>query len=448
MNKLFFFTIAVVLFLPYASAAELVLDLDKAVETALVRNFSLEQARKDYEVAYWSQRIALSNYLPQIRAGFAVEKHYNQPVSGRSHNYRSDLTLRQSLVNLGQIADIRAASSERDYRKQQKDSFKQVIIYDVLSFFYRSLLDEQKLRIRKGAVLLAKEEMGIAKARYKEGVVSYYDLLRSETRYLTAESQLRQAKSEYQKSLNKLKNILGYGPSQKISLKGEFGFAFDPINYQDLVQEVATGHPQFAAAKYLIRQMKQRVSSARADFVPRLDLEAVQSLAHRKISGSGGLSAGSLDNFGSDNYWTAYLRVSLPLFEGARRYSQLKKTYQQLERAELEKDKLLSDIKKDINSFYQDYLSAQELVVSQKKNLDKSEELYRLVRRRYKLGESSEIELLDAHLNLIDVEIAYKEAQYQAIVSYYGMFLAAGQLDLKWIEAYSRQKSDRQTEKN
>lgn len=426
VNKFLFFVIFFSLFSLALAAGEegQVIDLKSAIEIALERNPRLNQIRKDSEIAHWNQRIILSTYLPQAAAGFSAQRYDNHPSLTYDENYQFDLVLRQRLLDLSRIADIRAASSAKRYQKENQRAYEQVIIFDVIRYFYRSLLSRQELEIRKEALSLAEEEFQIAEARYSQGMVSYYDLLRSESKYLSAKSGLRRSQSEYHKSLNDFKNIIGYDSGEKIFLEGDFSFSAEQDYPESLTQTISSLHPRLAAAAYVVSQRQQNLSSSRAEFFPRLDLEAVQS-ASKYSQIPGGQEW--------DDYWRVNLKVSFPLFEGARRYFQVNKSHQELEQARIQEIEILNEIKKDIDSFYQDYLAAEEEMVSQKKNVERSRELYQLVRQRYKVGEASEIELLDAHLNLIDVESAFKEVRYRTIVSYYGVLLAAGQLEVERV---------------
>lgn len=404
---------------PFLVRAEaLVLDLEAAVKVALKQSPVLAQIRKDSEIAHWDQRTALSAYLPHLVSNFSVQRYHNHPSLLHKENYQLDLIFRQNLVDFSQIAKIKAASLGRDYQTQSEFSYRQVLVFDVIRYFYRCLLDRQKLEIRKRALGLAKEELSIAQLRYKEGLVSYYDFLRSETRYLATSAELNKAESDYRKSLNEFSNLLGFEPAKDIILEGELVFDEPSFRVEALTQNLEVYHPRLLALGYLINQKQELLNSSRAEFFPTLQLEAVQSAPKYQANRSDW-----------DHYWAAYLKISFPLFEGGRRYAQLKRNQAGLKKAELKKQEILNELKKDIDSFYQDYLSAKELMLSYRKNLEKSEELYQLVRERYISGESSEIELLDAHLNLVDIEFRYQEAKYQATVSYYGVLLAAGQLD-------------------
>jgi outer membrane protein len=423
MNRNFALVIIIMvlgLFSSASGAEEMIFDLNTAVELALTNNPRLQQMRRDSEIAHWNQRIALSTYLPHITAGFSAASIHSHPTLPYRENYQADLVLRQSMINFAQVADIKAASSGKRYQQENLHSYRQIVMFNCLQQFYHCLLAQDKLRLREKALSLAEEELRIAGTRYKEGLVSYYELLRSETKHLTASAELRKAEAEYRKSLNEFKNILGYKPEEKIVLKGQLVFKIKEIIPKHLSQEIDLYHPSLAAVDYLIEQREQGVSSSRAEFLPRLDLEVAHSAAkHYNVATAGDWN----------NHWSAYLTVSFPLFEGARRYSELQKSQQEYEKAELQKIELVNEIEKNIDSFYQDYASARDLMTSQEKNLQKSQELYELVRERYALGEASEIELLDAHLNLIATEASYKEATYQVIVSYYGILLSAGQLE-------------------
>ncbi len=425
--KSFFILVLSVLFLfgTYAEGEELTLDLNRAVETALIRNPALQQMKKDADIAVWNRRSVFSTYLPHAFAEFSAEKYYEHSGLYYDENYSLDLILRQSLIDVSRIADIRAAYSMESAQKQNLLGFEQKVIFDVIRLFYRAVLDEEKLATRAKALSLAEEELEVAKKRYDEGIISYYDLLRSETKKLTASAEKRMAESEHRKSLNNFKEQLGYDPAKEIALEGELKVDESFIGEERYLDRSSYDNPRLAAAKYHIERESRNVQSARSAFLPSLGLEVFYRTAkHQQFT---------VDEW--DDHWAAFLKVSFPLFEGSRRYSALKTSHAELARSKERKKEITNEIKKDMESFYQDHIAAKELLKSQRKNLAMSRELYDLVRERYQVGESSEIELMDAHLNLIDVENTFKEAKYQTIVSYYGMLFSAGRLDKEgWNE--------------
>lgn len=426
MKTVFILTISAMFF--FGSVAEgqrLTIDLNRAVETALSKNPALQQMKKDAEVAAWNRKGVFSTYLPHVSAEFSAEKYYENTGLYYDENYSLDLILRQSLIDISQISDIRAAYSMESAQTRHLLGFEQKVIFDVIRLFYRAVLDEEKLATRAKALSLAEEELEVAAKRYDEGLISYYDLLRSETKKLTVSAEKRVAEAEYKKSLNELKEKLGYDPEKDLVVEGALKLEESSIDREGPFDKSSYKNPRLAAAEYHIDSDKRKVHSARASFLPNLGFEVFYRTAkHRQFT---------VDEW--DDHWVALLKVSFPLFEGSRRYSELKRAHAELERSKERKKEIRNEIKKNMDSFYQDHIAAKELLESQRKNLSMSRELYDLVRERYEVGESSEIELMDAHLNLIDVENSLKEAKYQTIVSYYGMLFSAGRLDKEgWNE--------------
>lgn len=425
MSKFFLTLVLAAVFLSASvSAQETVMELSEAVEAAILRNPGLEQMRSDSEIALWDQRIATSAYLPHLHASFSSKYYHDNPFLPYDENYQLDLMVRQSIINVREIAEIGRSSSMRESYKELLRAYEQNITYEVVLRFYRALLDQRKKEIRANALALAAEEKEVAEKRYAGGELSYYELLRSEATYLSAEAEKNRAEAEYNKSMNSLKEVLGYGPGKNLTLEGDLSSHLKSVGFRILSKELDSSHPSIAAADHQVEYMRRGVISSRAEFFPNLDLELLRSSAkHSQFAGAGKW----------DEQWGAYLRVSFPIFEGARRYFRVKRAREDLKKSESQKKELVIEKKKEIDSFYQDHGSALKLVESQKKNLSTSRELYDLVRKRYALGKASEIELLDAHINLIDVESSYDEAKYQVIVSYYGMLLSAGRLDREVI---------------
>lgn len=425
MNKIQIILVFLGFFSINCLAEELILDLNTAVDIALENNFSLLEVSKDTRIAHWAERVALSSYLPQANLLFSASDVHDHPYISYSENYQLDLTLTQSIFDLKKIKDISASSFFKKYQDEYYKSYYQFVIFNTIQFFYCALLAQENLNLRKKALSLAEEESRIANIRYQEGIVSYYDLLRAQTNYLTSKAELKNAQAEYQKTLYELKNVLGISPEKVIKLQGEFSFDYKEVNIDTVVDDLLTFHPQISACNYLVRMARAELNSARVEFLPKVSLEIVQSQAKRQA-----LSPSRQE---WDDYWIGYLKVSLPIFEGGRRYFQIKQAGEELQKTEIQRLSLINEIKKEVNCCYQDYISFKEIVKSQEENLKKAEELYLLVKDRYINGQASEIEFLDAHLNLISTELAFKQARCKAIISYYGILYYSGRISKEWL---------------
>lgn len=402
------------------SAQEVVLDLNRVIDEALINNFQLRQVYQDLKIAKWTQKIALSAYFPQLSFLFTATRYQDHPFITYKENYEYTVSLSQSILNIKQLSDIRSSSFYTKFQHQNFQAYKQYVIYEGIQLFYLSLLSQENLRVRERAYNLAKEQKRIAEIRYKEGMVSYYDLLRAETNLLTAQAEYKKASAQYEKSLDELRHYLGYAQDVNITLKGNFEFESKNLNINKILQQIGDS-PHIQALNYLVKKYNQDLNSSRSEFLPTLTLELQDSAGKQQAFASGRKEW--------DDYWAGYLKVSFPIFEGGRRFFQVNKAREELKKVKIQRDELISEIKKNIDSLYQDYLTAQEVVKSQKENLVRAEELHQLVKERYINGEASEIEFLDAYLNLISTQLAYKQALYDVITSYYGILYYAGIID-------------------
>ena len=424
------FTLISFILLSACSASDaqiLSLTLNSAIDIALSNNYFLQEQEQEVKIAASLHRQARAGYLPRLEAIFSASYFENHPYISYRQNYQADLVLTQRLIDLKQLFDIRSSAFQKQYQQYSLESQKQNVIFNTIRLFYGALLMRENLQVRENALHLAKEQKRIAAIRYEQGEVSSYDLLRAESNLLSADAELKQAAADYDKSLNELSLFLGYPARMRLAPEGEFHFHDTP---RDIVfpDQALQEHPRVNAALSQIGAKSAELSAARGEFLPRITLEALGASAKEQ--------AQAPNRKAWEEYWAGYIRVSLPLFEGGRRYYRIKQARQGLEKIELQKSFLINELEKGIYSFYGDYRAALDIAASQKKNLEKAEELYSLVRDRYIYGESSEIEFLDAYLNLISTQLAHKRALYNTIVSYCGMLYSAGRLNQEALSSH------------
>lgn len=415
--------IAIFFLSPTFSTDAIILNLKKAISLAIQNNHILKKLEKDNLISNLNYKQSLTSYLPQIGFSLSWETIKDHPYIDYDENLEYSLTLSQYVLNVEQIANIHANAFLAKYQFLQYEDYKQLLILNTIKVFYRCILAEENLKTRQRAFNLAKEQERIAKIRYKQGEVSYYDLLRAESNFLTAKAKLREAQAQYKKDYYELKYILAYNIDQEIKVKGKLAPITQKIGLEELIKTHPS--PKLLAMDNLIKAKEQKLRLTKAKFLPKLSIEFYDY-------------AGKKQPFASmreewDDYWIGYLKVSLPLFEGGRKVFQVKQSRYELEKVKIQRRSLADKIKKDIYSLYQDYLSASDIVSSQKLNLLKAEELWELVRKRYINGEASEIELLDANLNLISIGLAYKQAIFKQLIAYYKLLYQAGRLNKEVI---------------
>lgn len=400
---------------------KLILDLEEAINFALGNNPSLMIQSRQIDVASSLKGIRTSAYLPQLGVEFSAIHINDHPYLTYRENYELNFSLRQEIFNLKYLREIKASAYLKDYQLHTYEDLRQAIIYSTIVSFYRVLLEEENLKLRGKALNLASEQKRIAQVRYEEGYVSYYDLLRAETNYHSACAELRRAEAQYQKAVNEFKVLLGLDPEKEIELRGEFNFKGRGIPLKKLIYKIYAGHPKLKAYMDLINQKREELKASYSEYLPTISLEFYDTSARNVPF--------SLLRDEWDDYWIGYIKVSLPIFEGGRRFHQIKQLKQELRQLELKRLDLINEIKGRIFNFCHDYQASQEVLKAQRENLKKAKELYRLVKERYINGEAPEIELLDAYINLIQTELAYKEAMFGLITSYYGLLYSAGQLN-------------------
>ncbi|HYL99782.1 MAG TPA: TolC family protein, partial [Blastocatellia bacterium] len=150
-------------------------------------------------------------------------------------------------------------------------------------------------------------------------------------------------------------------------------------------------------------------------FLPRVDF-----FANFGVSGAG-LASGSSDYaFGA--------KVTFNLFDAGRK-ARIGQAVAATSAASAEKDRLADQIRLEVVTAYQQFISARERLVVASKVIAQAEETLRIVRDRYQEGLTTVTEVLRSETTGVRARVNLLAVRYDYYVSYAGLLIAAGSLN-------------------
>ncbi len=151
------------------------------------------------------------------------------------------------------------------YRKAVNDT-----LYNVRVAFYSILLAREVVTIRTEALDLLTRHLETTRLKYDVGVVSRFDVLRSEVEVANARPPLISARKDLVLAGETLKRVMGVDVSEPFEIEGELTFAEEAVDLDGLLKEADEASPELIIARKAERIASKNVKMAFGEFLPMI----------------------------------------------------------------------------------------------------------------------------------------------------------------------------------
>ena len=172
------------------------INFDKDMVTAKTQSLDALIAKNNVEYAKAEKMVAFSDNLPKVNAFMQYGGYERDSMDDTFHNeeWRGGVSVSWELFNFGSGIDSFRAANESYKIEKLNDSIAQDNIEINLTTAYSEVIRLEKLRVAMRSSLEASQEnYNIDTERYKAGLLSTQD-------YLKSEAQLRESKVDYNKA--------------------------------------------------------------------------------------------------------------------------------------------------------------------------------------------------------------------------------------------------------
>ncbi|HEY4650533.1 MAG TPA: TolC family protein [Pontibacter sp.] len=416
---------------PATTVATDSLTLEQCVNFALENRAAVEQARIDEAIGEREIKASLSGWFPQIAATYGGNyniKRQRQPFGdeivevGQKYNSSIALQATQNIFNSELLLASRASRSRRLLLGQQVTSTRINTVVEVSKAFYDVLLTQEQLRILDLNIARQEKQFNDARSRYEVGLVDKTDYQRAAITLANIRADRKRAEEGIKAGVAYLKQLMGYPVDQELKLTH---------NYSRMEQEVLADTTQ--ALAYDNRIELQQLQTQRQ--LLRLNTAYTRTGFLPTVSAFGNYNLLYFNNNLSDLYNQSYptsavgLQVSLPIFQGTRRWQNVKI-------AQLEEDRLdveIENTRRVLNTEYQTALANYKSDCTEwrtlQNNLKMAEEVYEIIRLQYNEGVKAYVELVVAETELRSTQINYYNALYNLLSSKLDLQRALGNID-------------------
>lgn len=324
------------------------------------------------------------------------------------HVYRAWGVFRQTFsADTFTLAGYRAATAAEEMTRAQQEIAQRGLKVTVTQAYYALVVAERGYATAQQALDQAARSLKASQELEKGGEVAHSDVITFQIQY----NQQKQAFQEATLAMGNARLALA------VMLFPDFNQNFNVVDDLDTSPALPTlgeatkmaeaGNPEVRAAMASLRESRYGVSQAKAAFLPTLSFDVdygieANAFAMRSVA-SGFREAGPLPNLGF--FVTATLNV--PVWHWGANISKLHQAEYQKQLAQVNLSYAQRQVLQNLYSYYNEARTAREELASLQNSASLAAEGLRLNTLRYKAGEATVLDVLNAQNTLTQARDSY-----------------------------------------
>lgn len=411
--KFALFVTALTLITPVVAADDgpLTLTLPEAVRIAVSRHPDVAKARAEADALKGKVREVRAQALPDASIVARAYRMRDPSLLNASgiENFPPELRdalvprgvnifdygiqIKQPLYTAGKVGTaLKLAAVEVEASGSEIDRAEQDLAVQVVRAFYDLLWAEkyQKLVIETQQQKSTHAEM--ARTRFKNGVATEVDVLRSEVAVANGQPDLVRSENSIRQARAQLNYLLFRPIDAPLTLSGDFDErAFDDATFDELAAEAIRRRPEMHRLRIAERSAAVRRDLAQAESRMRVDFSSGYGIATR-------LTSNLLNS--QFTRWNMAVDFTLPVFDGFRRSGLVWQATAAERQARLEREKLEQQVKLTLQQGLDELKAARETVTAAQATVGQAERVLSMMQNNYKWGAATTLDILDAQTAL------------------------------------------------
>ncbi len=404
--------------------------LNRLINEALEQNLDIQRAKTRLIEARSLYEGAVGRKSPTLDAkSLVAQKRRSEngelPI-GKLPAMKRDISLFEAgfdasweLDIFGRIdSSVKQASAKVDEIEANIEAVKLSIVTEIAKNYFelRFTQNEKKLHLQKIEIL--EKELNAIEIRFKNGDTSSIELENAKTKQELAKSALPNLEAKEYLFTLRIALLLGKNPESELGLLQEEGLNFTPASFPvgkraDLLLRRA----DIKAAKHRFEASLAELKMAQAEWFPKLIIGSAIGFQAQHLEDtfkSGSLLAGIIPT------------LSWRIFDGGRIEAQVNASDARLKESALAYHQAVLSALNEAESALYNYHFALKSIESYQNILNSTSSLHAMANRRFKLGDISLLEKLDASKNELDAQISLLNANHSAILSMLSLYKSLG----------------------
>ena len=395
----------------------LVLDLKGARQHALQHNRTLKNSGLAIDQSQERLKEAIAAGLPQITgamdysnalgAKITIRFNPDMPASEIPIKPQSNFNLQvsQLLFNGNYIVGIQLARLGESLSEKSYEKTEQEIIAQVTDGYYLVLMSKELLILLQKNMENLKEMYEKTAALEKVGIIEKTDVDLLSVQISALQNAINSSERQYEMAQNMLRLFIGATAETGLQITETLNQVFTQANSRNM--PIAPFNIQqnldFQLVTFQEQLVEKQVKMQQANYLPTLT--SFYTRTEKLIKPDFDMSPKNMLG----------LRLTIPVFSGGARASQVRQARIDLESTRNTKALLMEQLEIQEKQLRFNLNNAQETYTNQVKNLDVSRRVYNNLKLKFEHGLISGLDLVNADNNYVRAETDYISSVYQLL---------------------------------
>src|SRR5216117_1047946 len=330
-------------------------------------------------------------------------------VQASDVSYTISVLGKQLIFNGTTFPQIRGTFFQRDSAYFAFRNILDQLLATVKTQFYQVVVNRELIKVQEQSVHLLETQLKDQQNRFEAGTVPRFNVLQAEVALYNQIPQLITAQNNYRISKITLAKTLGLdfqpgrGENPPLEVVGEMPYIPRSIALADAIELGKERRPFLKQARANVLNQLQQVRAA-----------AGQWLQTITTTGGGEWVSSPTNSSWHDisKGWIATVQGSVPIWDSGAIAGQVIQQRALLSEARFTYEDDVRQVELEIQQAYSNLLQKRELIKSQEKNVEQAEEALRLAKARLDAGAGTQLDVLNAQVQLLTAQSTRLQALF------------------------------------
>lgn len=390
-----------------ATSHALRLTLEDALARARKNSTQFQAAQTDAAIARQDRYQAAAALLPNVT--YNNEALYTQLTNGNprfiannaAHEYVSQANVHES-IDLVSISAFRRASAASVLAKARAEIASRGLVVTVVQSYYAVAAAQLKLEAARKNGDEGDRFLKLTQDLEKGGEVAHSDVIKAELQMQERRRQLLEAQLGHLNARLDFAVLIFPDFNDNFELAEDLHASAPLPTLAEVQQRAARDNPDLRAALAAVQQAGHEVTGARAGYLPSLSFDYFYGIDATRFAVN---NENGFPNLGT----SALATVNIPIWNWGATQSRIKQA--ELRRTQAQRELSLAQRKllAEIKSLYAEAETALNELSGLSRSAELSAESLRLTTLRYKGGEATVLEVVDAQTTFAQANVAYQD---------------------------------------
>ena len=403
-----------------------VMTITEGLRLATENNHLVKIATQDMNMSSDDALIAKSRLYPSLNASVSQTFLSNQPgahfgpqnvTTAERSSSGFGINAYQTIYNFGaDTSRYEEFMTLADSRKLNIALTKNLVALHFIITYFDVLETEKMMAVAQKEVESLGSHVKVAESLYNEGVITKNDLLQGVVRLSDARQRLLTVKNQRSVNASRLNNVLSRKLNSEVRLEDVPVNAVAANDFSTIENAWETAENKRLEPAILDKELRAadlEETVKKSGYLPNFFAQAGYNYAENRYQ------------LHEDN-WSVLFGMNINLLSGGSTKAEVAKVRHRKQQLLEQRDKLVDDIKSEVERYYLDMKNAAEKILATKDSVSQAEENLRINRVRYEEGIGTSTDVIDAISLLTTAETNYQRSGYEFKRAQAGLLYATG----------------------